>query len=457
MHNISVNMQLNKMVSLALFSKVPARCIRNPAVCLQYFSRYQHNNNSTTENEESPKPWRPEPGQVENMMEIGTRDVFTEEHDIFRRSIRKFFQEEILPNQMRYEEQGHVDRELWAKLGAAGMLGISAPAEMGGVGGDFKYAAIFPEEQGYSNDAGTSGWQLHNDIIMPYVVEYGTPEQQEKYVPGMAAGTIIGAIAMTEPQAGSDLQGIKTTAKRDGDDWILNGNKVFITNGYLCDMAVVVAITDLAAKRQAHGISLFLVDADTPGFHKGKPLKKIGQRSADTAELFFEDVRLPKEALLGGANNLNKGFYFLMNQLPRERLILSLGVQAHSECMFEMTREYVTKRKAFGKTLSKLQTIQHRMAEMKTEICITRTFADKCLQMYCENRLDNATVSMLKYWTTDLATRVAGECVQLHGGWGYMWEYPIARAFAATKVYPIYTGSNEIMKELIARDICSEK
>lgn len=422
------------------------------------FKRCQHSGSYLHGDEEtSIKQRRLEPAQAETLLDIGTRKIFSEEHDIFRRSVRKFFTEEVVPYQSRYEEQGYMDREIWERMGASGMLGVAAAAEIGGVGGEFKFAAIVDEERGYANDAGTIGIPVHSNIVMPYIEEYGTPEQQQKYIPGMTAGTIIGAIAMTEPQAGSDIQGIKTSARKDGEDWILNGTKVFITNGYLCNVVIVAAITDLNAKQKAHGISLFLVDRDTPGFQQGKPLQKIGQKGSDTTELFFDDVRLPKEALLGGEEQMNKGFYLLMHQLPRERLVLSVGVQAHSEYMFEITRDYVQKRKAFGKTLSQLQTIQHRLAAMKTELCVTRAFTDQCLQLFCENRLDNSSASMLKYWTTDLCYKVASECVQLHGGWGYMWEYPIARGFAAAKAYQIYAGSNEIMKELIAREIFSHK
>ncbi|XP_071824746.1 long-chain specific acyl-CoA dehydrogenase, mitochondrial-like [Apostichopus japonicus] len=420
--------------------------------------RFQHPGRQQREStEDIAMPRRIETAQAAKLTDTGTRNIFTEEHDIFRRSVRRFFEEEVVPNQMKFEQQGYVDREIWEMMGAAGMLGVAAPAEMGGVGADFKCAAIVSEEQGYANDAGTIGFKLHSDVIMPYIEEYGTSEQQQRYIPGMTNGKLIGCLAMTEPQAGSDLQGLKTTAKRDGDDWILNGTKTFITNGYVCDVALVAAITDLNVKHKAHGMSLFLVDANSPGFIKGKPLKKIGQNSGDTVELVFEDVRLPKEALLGGEETLNKGFYLTMNQVPRERLILSVGVQAHSECMFEMTRDYVKQRKAFGRTLSNLQTIQHRLAEMKTELCVARTFTDQCLQLYCENRLDTSSVSMLKYWISDICFKVASECVQLHGGMGYMWEHPIARGFASSKVYPIYTGSNEIMKELIARGITAEK
>ncbi|XP_071825128.1 long-chain specific acyl-CoA dehydrogenase, mitochondrial-like isoform X2 [Apostichopus japonicus] len=395
---------------------------------------------------------RPEVGQTESMMDIGTRAIHSEEHDIFRTSIRRFFQEEILPNQDRWDAQRYVDREVWEKMGTAGFLGVAIPAEIGGVGGDFKTSLILYEEQGYANACGTA-WGIHSDIVMPYIAEYGTPEQIEKFIPAMAAGTNIGAIAMTEPGAGSDLQGIKTYAKRDGDDFILNGSKVFISNGYVADTVIVVALTKIGEGRKAHGISLFLVEKGMPGFQKGRILEKIGQKSADATELFFEDVRLPASAIVGGEAMLDRGFYHLMHQLPRERLLLTAGVQCHAEFMFEITRDYVRKRKAFGKPLSNLQTIQHRLAELKTEICVSRAFTDRCIQLFHEDSLDSATASMGKYWVSDMACKVATECLQLHGGWGYMWEYPIAKAYVNSRVFPIYAGSNEIMKELIARDI----
>ncbi|PIK50515.1 hypothetical protein BSL78_12645 [Apostichopus japonicus] len=276
----------------------------------------------------------------------------------------------------------------------------------------------------------------------------------------------------------SDLQGIKTYAKQDGDDWILNGSKVFITNGISADVTVVVAVTDLNAKHKARGISLFLVEDGTPGFNKGRILKKLGMRASETGELFFDDVRLPKSAMLGGEERLNQGFYCLMQQLPRERLGIGVVCTAHAEYIFETTREYIKQRKAFGSCLSKLQTVQHRMAEMKTKICTTRAFIDQCIQLMDEGRLDASTASMakilfnlteivcfffsfllLQYFqcrASDMAFKVINECLQLHGGWGYMWEYPVARAFVDSRVAPIYGGSNDIMNELIARDIVAE-
>lgn len=342
-----------------------------------------------------------------------------------------------------------MDRELWQKAGEAGLLGTDTPEEHGGLGGDFKDAAIVMEEQSYTNCSGP-GFALHSQIVMPYISHYGTPEQIEKFLPDMVAGNKIGAIAMSEPGAGSDLQGVMTNARRDGDDWILNGSKTFITNGWLSDVAIVVAVTKPDAKSKAHGISLFLVETGMEGYKKGRKLKKMGLKAQDTSELFFEDVRLPASALLGKANH---GFYMLMQELPQERFLIGVMATANCEWMFETTREYVKQRKAFGKTISALSTIQHKLAEMKTKIAVTRSFTDQCLEMHVQKQLDGATASMNKYWTTDLQNEVAYECVQMHGGWGFMAEYPICKAYLDARVQPIYGGSNEIMKELIARTI----
>lgn len=396
---------------------------------------------------------RPEVSQAATMMDVGTREIFSSEHDMFRQNVRRFFQEEVVPHHSKWEKDGQVSREVWEKAGQNGLLGVNVNEEHGGIGGDVLSTAITWEEQMYVNCSGP-GFALHSDIVMPYISHYGTKEQIEKFIPRMVAGTCIGAIAMTEPGAGSDLQGIRTNAKKDGSDYILNGSKVFITNGWMSDVVIVVAITNPEAKSKAHGISLFLVEDGMKGFVKGRKLEKIGFKAQDTAELFFEDVRLPKESLLGEEN---KGFYYLMQELPQERLIIAgMGI-ASCEWMFEETRNYVRQRKAFGKTISNLQTVQHKLAEIKTEVCVGRAFVDQCLKIHNDRGLDSATASMAKYWITDLQNSIATRCLQLHGGWGYMWEYPIARAFVDSRVQPIYGGSNEIMKELIARTIVSDK
>ncbi|KAI1899369.1 hypothetical protein AGOR_G00061070 [Albula goreensis] len=413
-------------------------------------TRLQH---SLPQNEVGSQTFRPETANSRTLMDIGTRRVFSEEHDIFRQNVRRFFQEEVVPHHSEWEKAGQVSREVWEKAGEQGLLGIVIPEEQGGIGGDLFSAAVVWEEQMYCNCTGP-GFALHSEIIMPYLSNYGSKAQIERYIPLMTAGKCISAIAMTEPGAGSDLQGVRTYAKRDGSDWILNGNKVFISNGWMSDLVVVVAVTDTEAKTAAHGISLFLVDAGMKGFHKGRKLEKIGLKAQDTAELFFEDVRLPADALLG---QVNKGFYYLMNELPQERLLIADMAIASCEFMFEETRNYVTQRKAFGKTIAHLQTVQHKLAELKTEICVGRAFVDSCLQLHAEKKLDSSTASMAKYWASELQNRVATQCLQLHGGWGYMWEYPIAKAFVDSRIQPIYGGTNEIMKELIARSIISKK
>lgn len=399
--------------------------------------------------------FRPENFQSGRFTDIGTRRIFSEEHDMFRESVRKFFQEEVAPYHAEWEKAGQVSRECWLKAGEWGLLGTNTAEEHGGIGGDWLSACIVHEEQGYVNCSGP-GFALHSDIVMPYITNYGTPEQIENYIPDMTAGRKIGAIAMTEPGAGSDLQGVRTFARRDGDDYVINGSKVFITNGWMADVVVVVAITDKDAKSAAHGISLFLVDGDNPGFIKGKKLKKMGLKAQDTAELFFEDCRVPASAMLGGAAGLNRGFYQLMQELPQERLLIANLCQTACEYMFEETRDYVKQRKAFGKTLANLQTIQHKLAEIKTETAVARAFMDSCNQLHSQGKLDTVTASMAKYYVTDLNNTVAYRCLQLHGGWGYMDEYPISRAYTDARVQPIYGGANEIMKELIARSVLAD-
>ncbi|KAL1256215.1 hypothetical protein QQF64_011760, partial [Cirrhinus molitorella] len=380
-------------------------------------SRMQH---AEAKDGEAAAPFRPETPMAKTLMDIGTRRIFSEEHDLFRQNVRRFFQEEVVPYHAQWEKAGEVSREVWEKAGEHGLLGVYTPEKDGGIGGDLLSAAIVWEEQMYCNCSGP-GFSLHSEIVMTYISNYGSKAQIEHYIPQMTAGKCIGAIAMTEPGAGSDLQGVKTFAKKDGTDWILNGSKVFITNGWMSDVVIVVAVTNREAKTAAHGISLFLVDNGTKGFQKGRKLEKLGLQSS--AELFFEDVRLPAEALLGQAN---KGFYYLMNELPQERLLIATMALASCEFMFEETRNYVMQRKAFGRTIADLQVVQHKLAELKTDICVGRAFVDSCLQLHNEKKLDSSTASMAKYWATDLQNRVATQCLQLHGGWGYMWEYPIA-------------------------------
>jgi len=424
---------------------------RNFATSTIMKQKLEHEGSENLEGNTSPQLRLPA-CQMPNMMDIGSRSIFDEDHDIFRSSVRKFMRNELAPEHKRYEAQGCVDRDMWNRMGEQGFLGTSIAAEKGGIGGTFKDEAIVLEEQIYANcHAPAIG--LHGTIVMPYFANYGTKDQKDYYMPKLVSGEMVAAIAMTEPDAGSDLQGIRTNAKKDGDDYILNGSKVFITNGILADVVVVVAITDANAKAKAHGISLFVVEDGMKGFKKGRNLNKLGMKAHDTAELFFEDVRLPKTALLGG---LNKGFYHLMTELPQERLQIGITAIADCEWMFEETRNYINTRKAFGKTLSGLQTVQHKMAEMKTSIAVCRAFIDQCIELLDRKQLDNAQASMAKYYASDLENKVAADCLQLHGGWGYMMETPIARSYADARVQTIYGGTNEVMKDLIARTIVAK-
>jgi len=380
-------------------------------------------------------------------MSIGTRDIFDSDHDMFREMCRKFFMEECAPHHLEWEKAGQVPRDLWTRAGELGLLSNMVPEEYGGLGLDCKYPAIVWEEQSYSGCTGP-GFAMHSDIVAPYITNYGTEEQKQKILPKLVSGEWIGALGMTEPSAGSDFANIKTVAKKDGDDYIINGSKVFITNGWMCDVVIVCAKTD--PSKGAHGVSLFLIEDGMEGFVKGKKLDKMGLKAQDTSELFFEDLRVPASAMLGPEN---KGFYCVMQELPQERLLIAdMGISS-AEAVFEWSREYTNDRKAFKGTLSDLQTVKHKLAEMKTNCVVGRAFVDQCIALHADKKLDSAMASMAKYWCTDLQSDIADKGVQLHGGWGYMWEYPVCRAYVDARVQSIYGGSNEIMKELIARTI----
>ena len=394
-------------------------------------------------------PYRPPPAQMDKMTDIGSRRIYSADQDMFRESVRRYMREELVPQQASFEENGQPTKESWQSMGQQGLLGVNISAEVGGIGGTFLDEMIVAEEMSYAF-VQSPAMALHSTIVMPYIAHYGTKEQQDRYIPEMTAGNCVASIGMTEPDAGSDLQGIRTNARKDGSDWIINGSKIYITNGWLTDCCVVVAKTKADAKRAAHGVSLFLVDADTPGFHKGRKLKKLGLKAQDTAELFFEDVRVPASALLGQENG---GFYQLMEQLPQERLLIAVHSISIAEAMFEETRDWVKQRKAFGRHVSDLQTVQHKLAELKTSIAVCRSFIDQCMEMHESGKLCGEMASMAKYWSTDLENKVAGDCLQLHGGWGFMWETNIAKCYASARVQTIYGGTNEIMKELIARNI----
>lgn len=375
------------------------------------------------------------------------RNLFTEEHELFRGVVKDFYQKEIVPYHDQWEKDQQISHEAWKKAGEAGFLCTGIPQEYGGAGMDFRYSVILMEEIVKTGCSGP-GFALHSDIVGPYILHYGTEEQKKHWLPKMAKGEVIAAIAMTDPSAGSDLQGIKTTAIKQGDHYILNGSKTFITNGYMCDLVIVVAKTDPNAG--AAGISLLLVDSSMKGFTKGKPLKKIGLKAQDTSELFFDNVKVPAANLLGGEG---QGFFYLMNELPQERLIVGIISISLAEAALEHTIKYTKERSAFGKTISQFQHNRFKLAEMLTETQIGRVFIDKCIELHLQKKLDVPTAAMAKYFLSDSVCKIADECLQLHGGYGYMWEYFVARAYVDARVQKIYAGSNEIMKELIARSL----
>lgn len=377
------------------------------------------------------------------------RTVYEPEHELFRESVRKFLETEVAPYHAQWEKEGQVARELWQKAGEQGFLVPTAPEEFGGVGVDYRYNTIINEELAKGGYTGI-GWPLHSDISVPYILNFGSDEQKQKYIPGCISGEIVTAIAMTEPGAGSDLQGIKTTAVRDGDDYVINGSKTFITNGQHADVVVVVAKTD--PSKGAAGTSLFLVEAGTPGFEKGTNLDKLGMKAQDTSELFFNDVRVPKEALLGEEG---QGFIYLMKELPQERLQIAVIGITNAEAALQYTTEYVKERQAFGKNIAAFQNTQFKLAEMDTEITSCRVFIDRCLELHLEGKLDPITAAKAKLHATELQGKVLDQCLQLHGGYGFMWEYPIARAYADARVQRIFGGTNEIMKLIIGRELVS--
>jgi long-chain-acyl-CoA dehydrogenase len=373
----------------------------------------------------------------------------TEELDLLERTCREFFARECAPHYDRWEKQGCVDRDIWMKAGAAGLLCAGIPETYGGAGGSFAHEAVIAIE---ANRAGISGLgiPLHNAIVAPYILNYGSEEQKRRWLPRLATGELIGAIAMTEPAAGSDLQGIRTTARRSGNGYVLSGQKTFITNGQLANLVIVVTKTDpsLGAK----GISLFAVETDgLDGYRRGRNLDKIGLKANDTSELFFDSVKVDAESLLGREEG--QGFYMLMDQLPQERLLIALHATGRIERALEVTIEFVKERKAFGKAIVEFQNTQFELAECKTEAAIGRVFVDYCISCHLEKSLDTVTASMAKYWLTDLQCRIVDRCLQLHGGYGYMNEFPIARMYRDARVERIYGGTNEIMKMLIARSL----
>lgn len=379
--------------------------------------------------------------------------LFTEEHELFRNSLRKMLTKYAAPYFQKWEDERHIPREFWKKLGEDGFLCPMVSEKYGGLGLDFGYSMILAEELERIGAGLASGIVLHSDIVTPYIEQYGTENQKKKWLPKSVTGEYISAIAMTEPGAGSDLASIQTTAIRDGDYYIMNGEKTFITNGINADYVVVVCKTDPNAKPAYRGISLIVVERDTPGFKRGKKLNKIGMHSSDTGELIFEDAKVPVENLLGEEG---KGFYYLMDKLQQERLLVAIEVQIEAEEMFRITKEYVKNRKAFGKTISDFQNTQFKLAEMATEIDIGRNYVNTLVKRHIKGENIVTEVSMAKWWITEMAKRVAKECLQLHGGYGYMEEYEIARRYRDIPVAAIYAGTTEIMKTIIAKNILAE-
>lgn len=378
------------------------------------------------------------------------RTIFEADHDLFRSSVREFVQREVTPNVPKWEEDGIVDKDMFRKAGRAGLLGMAIPEDFGGGGvEDFRFNAVVVEEL-VGGDAMASGMciTLHNDVVLPYFLTLTDDEQKERWLPGMASGQLMGAIAMTEPGAGSDLAGITTSAVLDGDYYVVNGSKTFITNGINSDLIVTAVKTN--PEERHTGMSLLVIEEGMEGFTRGRNLEKIGLHAQDTAELFFDDVRVPRENLLGDEG---KGFLHLVENLPQERLSLAIGSIAHAQAAFNWTLDYVKERRAFGQPIGGFQTVKHTMAEMRTELDIAQTYIDSQMMDLTRGELSADDAAKAKWWVTELENKVISQCLQLFGGWGYMEEYPIARAFRDARVQTIYGGTTEIMKEIVGRSI----
>ena len=375
------------------------------------------------------------------------RKFFSEDHEIFRDATRRFIENEIVPNHAEWEQQGIVSRELWNAAGENGLLCCTVPEEYGGPGGDFLHSVVVNEELAKVGATGPA-FPLHSDIIVPYILAYGSEDQKRNWLPKVVSGETVMAIGMTEPIAGSDLQGIQTKAERDGNHFVLNGQKVWISNGQIADLYIIACKTD--PKEGAKGISLILVEGDREGFKRGKNLEKIGYKAQDTSELFFEDVRVPITNLLGQEG---RGFAQLMQQLPQERLVVAIRCATALEAALDETIRYTKERKAFGRSISDFQNTRFKLAEVKTLAMVTRAFTDQCIQLHLEDKLTAEDAAAAKLQTTEALNKGVDECLQLHGGYGYSWEYPIARAWADARMSRIAGGSSEIMKEIISRNM----
>ena len=381
------------------------------------------------------------------------RTLFREEHELFRATVRKFIDREIRPYHHQWEKDGVVPRELWLKAGEAGLLCCTIPEEYGGLGLDYLFDVVVFEELARSGFTGPgSGFMVHADLVATYIRSFGTEEQKQTWLPRMVKGEAIGALGMTEPHAGSDLKNVRTRAVIDGDSYVINGQKVFISNGQLCD--VIVLATKTATDVGASGITLFLVDASLPGFKRGRALPKLGMKAQDTSELFLEDLRVPASAMLGQEGG---GFGIMMTKLAQERLAQTIRSAAVAEEVISYTVDYVAQREAFGKTIGDFQNTQFKLAELKTEVVIGRVFTDRCIQLFMEGQLDAVDAAMAKMWLSNLHCKVVDECLQFFGGWGYMWEYPIARAYVDARVVKIAGGAIEVMKHIIGRSLFEGK
>ncbi len=381
-------------------------------------------------------------------MPMQNRSVYSADHALFRDTARRFYREELEPHIEQWENDGIVPREFWRKAGAKGLLCCGIPEQYGGPGGDFYYNMISSEEIGYAIGGGSCCFALQSDITAYYLLNHASEDLKQRWLPGMVSGEIVSAIAMTEPGAGSDLQGTRTTAVRDGDHYVINGQKTFITNGQHCDFVIVVCKTDPA--KGAKGMSLIVVETDRPGFARGRNLDKIGQKAADTSEMFFADVRVPVSNLVGEEG---KGFAYLMQELPRERLTVAFRAWAEAQRAYELTVEYVKERKAFGKPLLEFQNTTFKLAEIKTDLAVGWSFLDQCLHRIVAGTLTAEEGAMAKLWTTEREGRIVDECLQLFGGYVYMREYPISRIFTDARIRRIYGGTSEIMKLFIGRHL----
>jgi acyl-CoA dehydrogenase len=375
------------------------------------------------------------------------RKLFNSDHDLFRDTVRRFIEEHVTPFHAQWEKDGQVPKGLWTKAGRLSLLCCNVPEEYGGMGGDFLHSTILIEEMAR---AGTTGptFYLHSDIVAPYLVDFGTEEQKQKWLPKMATGEVIGALGMSEPSGGSDVQNIRTQAIRDGDSYVINGQKVFITNGHTADILVLACKTDPTARGK--GVSLIIVETNTPGFTRGRKLEKMGCKAQDTSELFFSDVRVPVSNLIGAEGG---GFAMLMTQLAQERLVQAIRGVSSSEAALQWTKEYAVDRKMFGQTLADFQNTRFKLAGLTAEVLAQRVFVDRCIEMHLKGEFDAVDAACAKLVTTELQGKVMDECLQFFGGWGYMWEYPIARAFADARMCRLGGGAAEVMRQIIGNSI----